>query len=80
MQTVLINSPARTIFYHTNKIVDASLVHGASVRFAKTSMSFKLLTLSLEDMESHLQKIECSESSMVLEFVDALFLEQARRD
>jgi hypothetical protein len=57
---------------------DASLLNGASARFAKISMHFKLPALGLEDIESHLKDIQCSESVIVIEFADQLILKQAK--
>ena len=60
-------------------LLDVSLLRGESARFAKTSMSFKLPTLALEDIESHLDDIECLDSAIVIKFGDEQVLKQARR-
>jgi hypothetical protein len=64
----------------TNLLLDMSLLRGASARFAKTHMSFKLPALALEDIESHLANIECSDSVIVLEFAHELDLTEASRE
>jgi hypothetical protein len=61
-------------------LLDASLLRGENARFAKTSMSFKLPALALEDIESHLENIECLGSTIVLEFADEQVLRQARKE
>lgn len=58
--------------------LDTSLLRGASARFAKTSMRFKLPALNLEDIESHLENIQCLESVIIIEFADDLVLKQAK--
>lgn len=63
----------------TDLLLDVSLLRGESARFAKTSMSFKLPALALEDIERHVENIECSDSAIVLEFEDEQVLKQARR-
>jgi hypothetical protein len=62
----------------TFSLIDTSLLIGASARFAKTFMHLKLPALGLEDIESHVERIECSESAIVIEFVDESVLEQAK--
>jgi hypothetical protein len=64
----------------TELLLDVSLLRGESARFVKTSMSFKLPALALEDIESHLDNIECLDSAIVLKFVDEQVLKQARRE
>jgi hypothetical protein len=66
-------------FHHSNRFaLDVSLLHGASARFAKTSTRFKLPALALEDIESHLESVQCSDSVLVLDFMDELALRQAK--
>ena len=55
------------------------MLRGEGARFATTSMSFKLPTLALEDIENQLDSIECLDSIIALEFVDEQVLKQARK-
>jgi len=64
----------------TASLLDMSLLRGASARFAKTSMRFKLPALALEVIETHLENIECADSVIVLDFMDELALKQAKRE
>jgi len=41
-------------------------------------MNFKLPALALEDIESHLDNIECLDSAIALKFVDEQDLKQSR--
>jgi hypothetical protein len=72
--------PCISIIIVTYLLLDKSLTSSASARFAKTCMSYKLPALALEDIESHLENIKCSDSVIVLEFVHEVILEQARKE
>jgi hypothetical protein len=63
----------------TNLFLDVLMLRGESARFATTSMRFKLPALALEDIENHLDSIECLDSIIALEFVDEQVLKQARK-
>ncbi len=64
----------------TNLLLDVSLLSGASARFAKTSMNFRLPTLDLESIEIHLENIQCSDSAILIEFADDLLLREAKEE
>jgi hypothetical protein len=62
----------------TGSPLDVSLLRGTSARFAKTSTRFKIPALALEEIESHLENIECYHSFIVLKFVNEVALRQAK--
>lgn len=62
----------------TDHIIDASLLRGANSRFAKTTMKYRLLALTLEDIEENVKEIQCSESSITVQFDYQSTMDHAR--
>jgi hypothetical protein len=58
--------------------IDASVLEGGRTRIAKTSMEYKIPALILEDIETSLEYIQCSDSTVKVKFAETQMFNAAR--